>query len=709
MTKGIIFRTLAALLVLCSTQLQAQSDPAQSPGAPQRAMSAEDLIRLNRLAAPTVSPDGRFVVYQITTTSEGDFARATGLHLIDTRAGDLAPRIVADLPEGNESSPAFSPDGRRLYFISNQSGKDQLWFVDLSVSATGLTIGTPVQASDTVAAVAGFRISPNGQAIMLAGAVELGCPDFGCRGNSGFSQTQPGPGSARVYEQMFVRHWDDWETPGTYNRAYRFALGSDGRVTGHGVDIAGALVGDTPSQPFGGMEELAWSVDSTTVYFTLRVADRHEPTSTNLDIYARHQSAEAPTNLTEANQATDSLPAPSPDGRWLAYVAMARPGYEADRQVVMLRDLRGGTVRVLTQDWDRSVVSIVWAPDSRSLYVTAQDTLEHPAYQVDVRSGRVTRLTESGTVNDVTPLARGAILYSVNSIIAPNDLVIRRANGQTQRLTNVNIDVLAARAPVHYQQYSFIGANGDRVYGQILTPMGATAPLPTVLMVHGGPQGSFGNGWSNRWNPALWAAQGYAVVTIDFHGSTGYGQAFTDSINRNWGGWPLEDLRLGFAAAAATNRAVNPTNACAAGASYGGYMMNWIAGNWPDGFRCLITHAGIFDLRAMAFETEELWFDEWDHGGPWWSRDPVERERWNPVNHVTNWRTPTLVIHGEQDFRIPYSQSLAAFTALQRQGIESRLVMYPDENHWILRARNSLQWHNEVFGWLARHLRGAAR
>jgi dipeptidyl aminopeptidase/acylaminoacyl peptidase len=707
MIKNIAFRTFAALLALSSTPALAQSDPAQSPGAPQRAMSAEDLIRLNRLASPTVSPDGRFVVYQLTSTAEGDFARRTGLYLVDTRniSGDHGAGI-ADLADANEASATFSPDGRRLYFISNKSGKDQLWFVELTASAAGLTAGTPVQASDTVAEVAGFRMSPDGRRIMLTGTVEQGCPTFGCRSNSAFSRAQPGPGSARVYDELFVRHWTEWETPGTYNRTYSFELGGDGRVTGQGVDVAGALVGDTPSQPYGGTEEIAFSADSATVFFTLRIADRNEPTSTNLDIYAVGAAGGVPTNLTDANDATDMLPSPSPDGRWLAYAAMARPGYEADRQVLMLRNLRSGAVRALTDDWDRSVASIAWSADSRSIYFTGQHILEHPVYRFDLGNRRITRLSEQGNVNDVTPLANGSLVYTMNSILAPNDIYLRRANGQVQRLTSVNADAFAAHRPVSYRQFNFTGANGDRVYGQILTPQGAAGRLPTVLLVHGGPQGSFGNGWSNRWNPALWAAQGYAVVTVDFHGSTGYGQAFTDSINRNWGGWPLQDLRLGFAAAAAQNPHVDTSNACAAGASYGGYMINWMAGQWNDGFRCFINHAGILDLRAMAMTTEELWFDEWDHGGTWWERP--DAERWNPVNHVANWRTPTLIIHGQLDFRIPYTQGLAAFTVLQRRGIESRLVMFPDEGHWIGRPRNSLQWHNEVFGWLNQHLRGGA-
>jgi dipeptidyl aminopeptidase/acylaminoacyl peptidase len=227
--------------------------------------------------------------------------------------------------------------------------------------------------------------------------------------------------------------------------------------------------------------------------------------------------------------------------------------------------------------------------------------------------------------------------------------------------------------------------------------------MPIAFVIHGGPQGSFGNAWSYRWNPRLLASGGYGVVSIDFHGSTGYGQAFTDSIRNNWGGWPLEDLQKGLAFATATDRQLEPNNACALGASYGGYMVNWIAGQWPDRFNCLVQHDGVFDARAMAYETEELWFDEWEHGGKAYFEDPAAFERWNPVHYVTRWKTPMLVITSEKDFRIPYTQGLASFTALQRRNIPSRLLVFPDENHWVLKPKNSIQWYDEVFGWLGRY------
>ncbi len=276
--------------------------------------------------------------------------------------------------------------------------------------------------------------------------------------------------------------------------------------------------------------------------------------------------------------------------------------------------------------------------------------------------------------------------------------------GKTTRLTNVNAETLGTLDPVNYQKFDFAGANGEQVFGQIIKPQNVIGKLPVLLLVHGGPQGTFNNSWSYRWNPAVMASQGYAVVSIDFHGSTGYGQKFTDSINKDWGGKPLEDLKLGMDAVAKIDTQLDTANTCALGGSYGGYMMNWISGNWPDRFKCLVNHAGIFDLRAMAYETEELWFDQWDNGGPWTAR--TDAEKWNPVNHVVKWKTPTLVIHGEKDYRIPYSQSLAAFTALQQLGVESKLLVFPDENHWVLKPKNSIQWYQTVFDWVGKHLKG---
>jgi dipeptidyl aminopeptidase/acylaminoacyl peptidase len=410
-------------------------------------------------------------------------------------------------------------------------------------------------------------------------------------------------------------------------------------------------------------------------------------------------------NLTDANDATDTLPTVSPDGRTLAYVAMARPGYESDRQVLILRDVATGTVRPLTQGFDRSIGSIEWARDGRTLLVTAEDTLEQPVFSVDTRTGTVTRLTRDGHFGNVRALPGGGMIAAMNSVRAPDDLY-RIDGNRVSQLTNINGALLSQLDPVTFNKFSFKGANNDTVWGWTLKPAGTATKLPIAFLVHGGPQGSFSDSWSYRWNPRVFSGPGYGVVAIDFHGSTGYGQSFTDAINRNWGGWPLEDLQKGLAFATANDPQLDAGNACALGGSYGGYMMNWIEGRWPDRFRCIVQHDGVFDARAMAYETEELWFDEWEHGGHPYYEAPAEFEKWNPVNYVADWRTPQLVITSENDFRIPYTQGIAAFTALQRRNIPSRLLVYPDENHWVLKPKNSIQWYDEVFGWMHRWMGG---
>jgi dipeptidyl aminopeptidase/acylaminoacyl peptidase len=337
--------------------------------------------------------------------------------------------------------------------------------------------------------------------------------------------------------------------------------------------------------------------------------------------------------------------------------------------------------------------------------VTAGDTLEEPVFRVDAASGKLTRLTADGHFGNIRALPGGAALVTMNSIAAPDDLY-RIDGSRVTKLTNLNGDLLSQLDPIAFQKLSFTGANNDRVWGWELKPANAAGKLPIAFLVHGGPQGSFSNSWSYRWNPRVFISPGYAAVSVDFHGSTGYGQAFTDAIHRNWGGWPLEDLQRGLAFATTHDPQLDAANSCALGGSYGGYMMNWIEGVWPDRFRCIVQHDGVFDARAMAYETEELWFDEWEHGGHPYYEAPEEFEKWNPVSHVAEWRTPQLVITSENDFRIPYTQGIAAFTALQRRNIPSRLLIFPDENHWVLKPKNSVQWYDEVFGWMSRYIGG---
>jgi dipeptidyl aminopeptidase/acylaminoacyl peptidase len=667
---------------------------ALSSAAFARPMTETDLATMKRLSGATASPDGTMIAYQLRETDWAANKGKTDLYMLKIGASPQ-PMMFASKPDKNEHDPAFAPDGKSIFYISNESGSDQIWRYDIATATTA-------QASNFKADVSGFKISPDGQKFAVWGDIARDCMEFGCEKDGDTSK--PGPGTGREYDQLMIRHWDQWETPGNYSRVFTVMLGADGKLGTSAAAMDGTLVGDAPSKPFGGGDEISWNADSSGIAFTLRLADKNEAKSTNLDIYGASLKSKEPVNLTAGNAGMDTTPAMSPDGKWMAWTSMPRATYEADRLVVKLMDVKSGKVTALTEKWDRSVASLAWALDSRSLLVTAQDVLETPLYRVDLK-GKVTRLTDRGSIAEAVPLKNGGIVYAINSISGPSYLVHMDAKGKATRLTNVNADALATLDPVNYQKFDFAGANGERVFGQIVKPQNATGKLPVLLLVHGGPQGSFNNSWSYRWNPAVMASQGYAVVTIDFHGSTGYGQKFTDSINKNWGGWPLEDLQKGMDAVGKIDTQLDTANACALGGSYGGYMMNWISGNWPDRFKCLVNHAGIFDLRAMAYETEELWFDQWDNGGPWTTR--TDAEKWNPVNHVAKWKTPTLVIHGEKDYRIPYSQSLAAFTALQQQGVESKLLVFPDENHWVLKPKNSIQWHQTVFAWLAKHLKVA--
>ena len=651
-----------------------------------RPMTAKDMQSLHRLGAPEVSRDGRFALFTVSQTDWDKNKRANTLYLLDLTRPGATPVAVQGAEKGHDA--VFGADGA-IWFLNSVDDQDQLFRMPVG--------GAPVQVSSFKGDISGFKLSPSGDRVVVWADRDLRCADLNCESLPEKAAT----GSGRTYDQLFIRHWDTWAEPGVRSRLFGFGF-DGGKLSGAGARVTGALVGDTPSKPFGGGEEISFSPDGRTVYFALRESGRVESLSTNLDIFsAPSDGSSAPVNLTDANDATDNLPTVSPDGRTLAYFAMARPGYEADRQVLMLRDLASGKLRALTQGWDRSVDAIEWSRDGRSLLVTADDTLEHPVFRVDARSGKVTRLTKDGHYANVHALPGGGAIATMNSIMAPDDLYRLDRRGRASQLTNVNAKELAELDPVTLDKFSFAGANGDTVWGMKIKPV-RNATLPIAFVVHGGPQSSFGNGWSYRWNPRVFASGGYGVVTVDFHGSPGYGQAFTDAINRDWGGKPLEDLKLGLAYATAHDPQLQAGNACALGASYGGYMMNWIEGNWPDRFKCIVQHDGVFDARAMAYETEELWFDEWEHGGHSYHEAPAEFEKWNPVNHVTAWKTPQLVVTSEKDFRIPYTQGIAAFTALQRRNIPSRLLTFPDENHWVLKPKNSVQWYDEVFGWLNR-------
>ncbi|VTO10551.1 S9 family peptidase [Brevundimonas vancanneytii] len=694
---------LSAVALLTATALPALAEgalavpaAATAPATTQAraAFTYQDMISANRLGDPQVSPDGEWVVYALTQTDVAANKRSSALYILGLK-GEAQPQKLA-ISEGGANTARWGADGK-LYFLSSRSGSSQVWVsADKGATATQVTaLPTDVNA---------YRINGAGDAVAVSLAVYPDAADLNASVARGKTEAER-KSTGQVYDRMFVRHWDTWNDH-TQNHLFVQSIGADGKAGGEPVWVTKGFDGDTPSKPFGDESEFTFAPDGRSLVFSARKAGNSEPWSTNFDLYSVAVSAPGQlTNLTEANPAWDTGPVFSPDGQTLAYRAMARPGFEADKYSIFLRDVATGQTRQIAANWDRSADTLQWSKDGNTLYTTAGDVGQTRLFAIDARNGVVTPLTGEGHVGAFQQTPSGFVM-AVDTLTSPSDLFFKTYRGREmpRRLTNVNPQ-LATKAFGEAEQFSFPGWNDETVHGYVIKPANYVEgqKYPVAFLIHGGPQGSFGNGWSYRWNPETYAGAGYAVVMIDFHGSTGYGQEFTDAISQHWGDRPLEDLQKGWAFAQSKYGFLDGDNACALGASYGGYMINWIAGNWPGEFKCLVNHDGVFDTFGMGYGTEELWFTEWEYGGTPWE-NPEGYQKFNPANHVQNWRDPMLVIQGDLDFRIPTSQALSTFTALQRRGVESRFVFFPDENHWVLKPANSLQWHNEVFGWLDKHL-----
>ncbi|MCB0764481.1 MAG: S9 family peptidase, partial [Flavobacteriales bacterium] len=474
--------------------------------------------------------------------------------------------------------------------------------------------------------------------------------------------------SGQLHDKLFLRHWDTWKD-GTRNHLFYLPLPN---ATVAPVALTDGFDGDIPSKPWGGSEDFTMARDGRTVYFSARVAGTTEPWSTNFDLFSVPVSGGDAKNLTASNPAWDAAPVISPDGNKLAYKAMARPGYEADRYQLKVMDLASGSVTDVASTWDRSPASLAWSRDGRSLLVTADELGRHRLFRIDLKTSAVTPLSTDGHLDAFAETPMGFV-FQKSGLSGPAQLYMSKAKAKriddgAITLTNVNAD-LKEKAFGDYEQFSFTGWNKETVHGYVLKPANYTEgqKYPVAFLIHGGPQGSFGDFWSYRWNPQTYAGQGYAVVMIDFHGSTGYGQAFTDAINQHWGDRPLEDLQKGLAFALENYPYLDGGRVAALGASYGGYMVNWIAGNWSEPFRCLVSHCGIFDTRMMGYATEELWFTNWENGTSVLA-DPEAYDTFNPMMHAGKWNVPMLVVHGDKDFRVPLEQGIGSFTACQAKG-----------------------------------------
>ncbi|HNU55535.1 MAG TPA: S9 family peptidase [Flavobacteriales bacterium] len=679
-----------ALLLVFTTNAQTKSP-----------FTYQDMLMLDRISGLAVDPAGTTALFNVRATDMEKNRGVSTLWMKDLM--DLKkPEVKVPAGEGGASDVQWAADGSGFYFLSGrgEGGLTQVWKADAKGTNATQVTRLPLDVQT-------YRVAPDGSGVVVALSVFPDCGDDAITCTLERLKAQQGVKSTgQVYDRIFMRHWDSWKD-GTRDHLYYLSLKEQDAKP---IALMNGFDGDVPSKPFGGNEDFAIGKDGRTVYFSARIAGKKEPWSTNFDLYSVPVTGGTPTNLTASNPAWDASPVISPDGTRLAYKAMKRPGYEADRFQLKVMDLTTGAVTDVAAAWDRSAASLAWSRDGKSLLVTADDLGKHRLFRIDLKTSTVTPLSTDGHMDAFVETPK-AFVFQKSGLSGPAQLYASAPKAKlidqgATVLTQVNAG-LANKAFGAYEQFSFPGWNNETVYGYVLKPSNYTEgrKCPVAFLIHGGPQGSFGDGWSYRWNPQTYAGQGYAVVMIDFHGSTGYGQAFTDAINEHWGDRPLEDLQKGLAFALGKYPFLDGGNVAALGASYGGFMINWIAGVWNEPFKALVSHCGIFDTRAMGYSTEELWFTDWENGGSVFSK-PANYETFNPLLHADKWRVPMLVVHGDKDFRVPLTQGIGSFTACQAKGIESKYLRFPDENHWVLKPQNSMQWHREVFGWLEKHIGG---
>ena len=655
----------------------ARADEARHP------FSVRDMVAMERLGSPQPSPDGARVVFTRRVYDPEANRAFTNLWIVSIDGGE--PRRLTSA-RASDTSPRWSPDGRTIAFVSDRGGSSQVWTIDPSGGEAHQVTELPVDVDNV-------QWSPDGSRLAFSAEVYPDCPDLACTAKRD-KEKSDNPVKARVYTKLMFRHWDAWDD-GKRNHILVAPLKG-----GASVDVMKEADADSPTKPFGGAEEFAWSPDGKSIAFTSKMT-KNEAWSTDNNIYLAGADGSGYRCLTCANEATDTQPVFSPDGKTIAYLAMTRPGYEADRQRVMLYDLAAGKSRALTESWDRSADSVVWSTDGKRLFVTAEETARKKIFAVDPAGGKVSVVVGDHYNSDVVVTSRGRLVYSQDSLTSPVEIMTcRQDGGDARALTRVNAARLEAAAMSRPEEFWFKGAKDEKVHGWILKPVDFQEgrKYPVAFLIHGGPQGSWEDHFHYRWNPQAYAGAGYVTITINFHGSTGFGQAFTDAIRKSWGAAPYEDLMKGLDYAIATYPYIDASRIGALGASYGGYMINWIAGH-TDRFKCLVSHDGEFDTRTSYYTTEELWFPEWEQGGLPWDAGTTH-DTWSPALSVANWKTPMLVIHSAKDFRLPETEGFSVFTALQRRGIPSKLLYFPDENHWILKAKNSILWHDTVIAWL---------
>lgn len=639
------------------------------------------LLKIARIGDPQISPDGRTVAFTVQTIDLENNRKPRHIYVVPITGG--TPRRLTEAGNLNDR-PRWSPDSKRLALISDRGGSAQVWLMDPDGAGARQVTHLPTEAG-------GVLYSPDGKNLLFTSEVYPDCPDNACN-QSRLEAEKNSKVKARAYTHLLYRHWDHWQSP---RRSHLFVVPLKG---GMPKDLT---PGDRDVPPFslGGGDDYALSPDGQEVCFVMN-ADAELATSTNSDLFVVSIGGGEMRKIT-LNPGADNSPSYSPDGKYLAFRTQLRAGYESDRWRLAVLERATGKLHQITENLDRWVTGFAWAPDSTRLFFTVEDRGRQILQMVPVAGGGArTIISGSSAVDDVRFSADNKIMvYTEHSGSAPAEIYLSTSGGAPVPLTRLNEALLAQYQLPAFEEFWVESADKAQIHSFLLKPHGFREgqKYPVLFLIHGGPQGAFGEEWSYRWNAQVFAAAGYVVVMPNFRGSTSYGQKFTDNINADWGGKPFDDI-MAVADHVAKLPYVEPEKMAAAGGSYGGYMMNWLLGH-TQRFRAFVCHAGVYDLRSMFGETEELWFPLWDlRGAPW--DNPELYARLSPSFYAKEFHTPTLVIHGELDYRVPYGQGLQLFTALQLHKVPSKLLIFPDEGHWILKPQNTVLWYKTFLEWL---------
>ena len=648
----------------------------------------DELVRVARVGAFSVSPDGRFLACAVATADVEENRMRSGIWMLPAAGGE-ARKMTSG--EKHDSDPKFSPDGTKLAFLSNRDGGSQIWVLDLSG-------GEPQKKTSFPTEISAYKWSPDGNWFVATSDVFPDCSDVRCL-EKRVKEREKAKVKARLAERLLFRHWDNWKD-GSRTHIWKIPVS----VNGVAVDLT---PGDRDAPPYGGGDDFQVSPDGKTLVYASN-PDAVEALSTNGDLWTvPFDGSGKPVDITAANKAFDGSPKFSPDGKWIAYRAQKRPGFESDRFRLMVYDRAKGESRSLTENFDNWVEDFEWVPNSSSLVFASHVEGRSAIFRVGLPAGGPVEIWRGGGASGLKASPDGRRLFFGHSTLtrAAEIWSIGSDGKNATALTRFNDELFHGASLGDVSERATVSADGRRLQAWVIRPPGfdPAKKYPAILLIHGGPQGAWNDSWSYRWNPVVWADYGYVIYAANPRGSTGWGQQFVDEISRDWGGKVYDDL-MRQADDLASLPYVDKDRIGAAGASYGGYMINWIAGH-TDRFKALFSHDGLFDTASAGIETEELWFSTWEFGGWPWKSDFYQK--WNPMLSAENFKTPTLVVTNERDFRVPFGQGLQFFTALQVKGVPSKLLTFPDEGHWVLKPGNSRLWHAVVMDWFHRWLGGS--